>query len=71
MKHREGRINHGIVVCRSSISFETSKPPREHSFDNFREIGSGAAATAHAQGIIDIGRVFDSNKKEIARDAIQ
>ena len=47
-------------ACRSSISFETSQPPREDSFDNFREVDEDAQS-------IDIGRVFDSNKKEIVR----
>ena len=49
-----------MTACRSSISFETSQPPREDSFDNFREVDEDAQS-------IDIGRVFDSNKKEIVR----
>ena len=49
-----------MTACRSSISFETSKPPREDSFENFREVDEAS------QGI-DIGRVFNSNKKQIVR----
>ena len=44
-----------------SISFETSQPPREDSFENFREVADEASQS------IDIERVFDNNKKEIVR----
>ena len=49
-----------MTACRSSISFETSKPPREDSFENFREVDEASQS-------IDIGRVFNSNKKQIVR----
>ena len=49
-----------MAACRSSISFETSKPPREDSFENFREVDEASQS-------IDIGRVFNSNKKQIVR----
>ena len=49
-----------MTTCRSSISFETSMPPREDSFENFREIDESTQS-------VDIGRVFDDKKREIVR----
>ena len=50
----------GPDVCRSSISFEAPKPPREDSFENFKEIEKASQSD-------DIGKVFEDKKKEIVK----